>query len=124
RTHSSLGDIELKRLDYPAAKTEYDTAVQILSKEPRLTNQLGQTFSKTALLYFEWGKNREEERDLNDAAKKYKTSVSFYNKAKDAFKKADNQVGLNDATSGYNEAKKHYDDAQEALKAPPDAKPN
>ena len=124
RTHSSLGDIELKRRDYPAAKTEYDTAVQILSKDPRFSNQVGLTLSKTAVLYFEWGKNREEQKDLKGASKKYETSIAFYNRAKDAFKKADNQVGLNDATSGYNEAKKHYDDAQEALKAPLDAKPN
>jgi tetratricopeptide (TPR) repeat protein len=71
RTHSSLGDIELlKRRDYPAAKTEYDTAVQILSKDPRFSNQVGLTLSKTAVLYFEWGKNREEQKDLKGAIQK------------------------------------------------------
>lgn len=124
RTHTSLGDIALKRGLYPASKDEYDKAVQILIKEPTLSNQLGQALSKTAMLYFEWGKNREEDKDLNDAAKKYKTSISFYNKAKDAFKKADNQVGVREATSGYNEAGKHYDDVQAELTKPPEGNSN
>ena len=124
RTHTSLGDIALKRGLYPASKEEYDKAVQILIKEPTLSNQLGQTLSKTALLYFEWGKSREEDKELNDAAKKYKISISFYNRAKDAFKKADNQVGVKEATSGYNEAGKHYDDVQAELNKPPETKSN
>jgi tetratricopeptide (TPR) repeat protein len=124
RTHSSLGDIALKRRDYTAAKIEYDKAVQILSREPRFSNQLGQTLSKTGLLYFEWGKNKEEQKDLTGAAKKYETSIAVYNKGRDAFKKADNQVGVIEATSGYNEAKKHYDDVQEELNKPPEVKLN
>jgi len=122
RTHTSLGDIALKRGDYIASKTEYDKAVLILSKEARFSNQLGQTLSKTALLYFEWGKNREEKTDLNDAAKKYKTSISFFNRARDAFKKAENQIGVSEATSGVNEAGKHYDDVQEQLNKSPETK--
>lgn len=124
RTHTSLGDIALKRGDYNKARAEYDNAVKLLNTEPRFSNQLGQTLSKTALLYFEWGKNVEEQKDLNGAAKKYESSIAVYKKAKDAFKRAGNEIGVNEATSGYNEAKKHYDDVQERLNGPPEAKPN
>ena len=124
RTHASLGDIATKRKEYDAAKNEYDNAVQILVKEPSLSNQLGQTLSKTALLYFEWGKNIEEQNDLKGAAKKYENSIAFYKKAKEAFKKAGNGVGANEATSGYNESKKHYDLVQEQLNKPPEANSN
>ena len=124
RTHSSLGDIALKRHNYTESKNEYDNAVQILSKEEKLSNQLGQTLSKTAVLYIEWGKNRESQNDLTGAAKKYETASGFYNKAKNAFSKAKNSVGVNEAVSGYNEARRRYDDVQKLLNPPPDATSN
>ena len=118
RTHSSLGDIALKRGDYMASRTQYDKAVQVLGKDERFANQLGQTLTKTAVLYIEWGKKLEGQEDLQGAAKKYENSVGFYNKAKNAYKKAGNQVGVNEAKSGYDEAKKRYDDVQELLNPP------
>jgi TolA-binding protein len=119
RTHGSLGDIALKRGDFSTSKAEYDKASQILVKDPHFSNQLGQSLSKSAALYLEWGKSKEAQADLKGAAKKYDISVTLYNKAKEAFRKADNQVGINEASSGYTEAKKHFDDAQKQLNAPP-----
>ena len=118
RTHSSLGDIAGKRGEYVASKVQYDKAVQILSKEERFANQLGQTLNKTATLYIEWGKNRESLNDLKGAAKKYDNASDFYNKARNAYKKADNPVGVNDAKSGYDEAKKRSAEVQEKLNSP------
>ena len=121
RTHASLGDVALKRSDFVGSKNEYEKSIQALGKEPRFSNQLGQTLSKTAVLYIEWGKNKEAQSDLKGAAAKYENSMGFYNRARLAYKKAENPIGVNEAKSGFDEAKRRFDDVQE-LMSPPDVK--
>ncbi len=118
RTHSSLGDISLKRGQHSTAVSRYDKALAEFNKDPKsanFANSVAQAYARKGALYFDWGKRKEEQGDLKGAVAKFNNSFGFYQKAMDSFGRAipKNNVGIRDAKNGFDEAKRRHDEIKQ-----------